>query len=113
MHAEDAGQLPTASYLNSGKPREQMTAAGRVFAQTVLDRGLTSFVAGELRRGRGAPFDVIDPSSGESLGRVPGASSEQLDEAVVIARAAFSNTQWSRDPALRADLLRKLGRVSK
>lgn len=49
--------------------------------------------------------DVVDPSSGEVIGRLPHASSSQLDDALAAAQQAF--LVWRKSPALeRSKVLR-------
>lgn len=54
-------------------------------------------------------LDVVDPSTGASVGSVPVATVEQVDAAVTAARRAARD--WARtSPADRADLLKAAGR---
>jgi betaine-aldehyde dehydrogenase len=57
----------------------------------------------------GGTFETINPSTGESLGRVPDAGEADVDRAVTAARKAFD--EWSRVPAKeRARSLERLAR---
>jgi aldehyde dehydrogenase (NAD+) len=54
-------------------------------------------------------IDVISPASGERIGRVPAATTADIDAAVEAARRAFDDTDWSRRPVSeRAELCRNL-----
>jgi acyl-CoA reductase-like NAD-dependent aldehyde dehydrogenase len=44
--------------------------------------------------GASETFDLVNPASGEVIGRVPRASKENVDEAVEIARKAFDAPAW-------------------
>ena len=54
-------------------------------------------------------IDVISPSTGERIGGVPAATSEDIDAAVEAARRAFYETEWASRPVHeRAELCRNL-----
>src|SRR5215210_5486462 len=54
-------------------------------------------------------FDVISPSTGEKIGRVPAASITDTDRAVEAARKAFYETDWAQRPVEeRAELCERL-----
>lgn len=58
-------------------------------------------INGTLCQGKGAPLDVLDPANHKVLCTLNEASSEQVEEAVQAADAAF--TSWSMmTPAFRA-----------
>ncbi|HEY8639149.1 MAG TPA: aldehyde dehydrogenase family protein [Solirubrobacterales bacterium] len=58
----------------------------------------------------GRTFDVYDPASGEVLGQVARADSEDIDRAVKTARAAFETGPWSRMTASdRGRAIHRLG----
>jgi betaine-aldehyde dehydrogenase len=58
----------------------------------------------------GRYVDVVSPGSGESLGRIAEASSEDVDAAVTAARAAFK--EWRRvAPLERARILRRIAEI--
>ena len=64
-------------------------------------------INGKLVAGAGRVEDVLNPSTGKLLAKVPEASREQVDAAVKAADAAFAG--WSRTaPKDRATLLLKL-----
>ena len=46
-------------------------------------------INGELVAGQGAPIDVIDPATGETVAQVNEASNEQVDAAVAGSSEAF------------------------
>ena len=54
-------------------------------------------IGGELVAGDGAPLEVENPYSEETVASVGGASPEQVDAAVAAAREAF--VAWSVTPA--------------
>ena len=56
----------------------------------------------------GWSFPVRNPATAEPLWEVPDAGVVDAREAVTAARRAFDATQWSSDPALRADAVRRL-----
>ena len=58
-----------------------------------VPRGL--FIGGEWHRGRGGTLPIEDPSSGESIGTLELASSEDVDQAVAAARTALGGP-WGR-----------------
>jgi aldehyde dehydrogenase (NAD+) len=53
-------------------------------------------------------FPILDPATGEEIGRAPDATAEDVDAAIVAARRAFDETGWSTDVALRVRCLRQL-----
>ena len=66
-------------------------------------------IDGELveATGRGR-FDNVNPATEEVIGTVPNATAEDARRAIAAARRAFDETDWSRNPALRARCLRQL-----
>ena len=57
----------------------------------------------------GKSFDVLDPTSGSVIARVPEGDSADIDKAVIAARDAFDNGEWSKmKPASRERLVFKL-----
>ncbi|HYQ66978.1 aldehyde dehydrogenase [Actinophytocola sp.] len=68
-------------------------------------------VDGGLRPGRAGRFPTVDPATEEVLGTAANAGAADLDDAIGAARRAFDDTDWSRDTALRAHCLRRLGEV--
>lgn len=65
---------------------------------------LTMTIGGEAVQAS-ALFDVFDPATDEVCGQAPDCSSEQLDQAMRAAQAAFP--AWSADEQARADALRR------
>jgi aminobutyraldehyde dehydrogenase len=64
-------------------------------------------INGRLTAGEGELEDILNPATGDTIARIPGASLEQVQQAVAAAHAAFP--AWSRTtPRTRADLLLKL-----
>ena len=65
------------------------------------------FIAGQHEAGRGAPFAVINPATGQAIAEVTAADVGQADRAMESARQAFN--QWREMPTLaRGALLLKL-----
>ena len=56
----------------------------------------------------GATFGVVDPSTGEGIGRAADGSPADMDRAIGAARRAFDATAWSSDGAFRARCLGQL-----
>src|SRR5207253_4016950 len=55
------------------------------------------FIGGEWVEPGGAdPIEVVNPTSEEAMGSIPGCSPEDADRAVAAARAAFDS--WSQAP---------------
>ncbi|AJT41311.1 aldehyde dehydrogenase family protein [Psychromicrobium lacuslunae] len=67
------------------------------------------YIDGDWIDGDSEPFDSYDPAEGRVFEQVSQASSQQVDEAVAAARAAFGSSAW-RDllPVQRAALLFRL-----
>jgi aldehyde dehydrogenase (NAD+) len=76
--------------------------------------GLTNPPAQQLVDGKlvgsstGATFAVVNPATGEEIGRAPDGSAADVAAAVGAARHAFDETDWSRDHAFRVRVLRQL-----
>ena len=68
-------------------------------------------IDGRLRPGRAGRFETINPATEQPLGHAADADAADLDDAISAARRAFDESDWSRDVALRAHSLRKLGEV--
>jgi aldehyde dehydrogenase (NAD+) len=56
----------------------------------------------------GKRFDNINPATEEVLGPVADASATEMRRAIVAARRAFDESDWSRNPALRKRCLEQL-----
>jgi aldehyde dehydrogenase (NAD+) len=56
----------------------------------------------------GATFPVVNPATGEEIGRAPDGSAADVAAAIAAARSAFDDTDWSRDHAFRVRCLRQL-----
>jgi aldehyde dehydrogenase (NAD+) len=66
-------------------------------------------IGGALRRASdGSSFPVINPATGEVIGRAPDATAEDTAAAAEAARLAFDGTGWAADPQFRARCLRQL-----
>src|SRR5262249_3068473 len=57
----------------------------------------------------GRTFTTINPTTEEPLGEAADADANDMDRAIAAARAAFDESDWSRDTALRGRCLRQLG----
>ncbi|MGJ7036955.1 acyl-CoA reductase-like NAD-dependent aldehyde dehydrogenase [Shinella sp. BE166] len=55
---------------------------------------LPFLIANAWRTGHGAPFPSINPADGSETAIIGGASSQDVDDAVAAARAAFRSTEW-------------------
>jgi aldehyde dehydrogenase (NAD+) len=55
-----------------------------------------------------ATFPIINPATGQVIGRAPDATAADADAAVEAARRAFDDTDWAADPRFRAHCLRQL-----
>jgi aldehyde dehydrogenase (NAD+) len=51
---------------------------------------------------------VVNPATGEEIGRAPDGSGADVAAAVAAARSAFDETEWSRDHAFRVHCLSQL-----
>ena len=58
--------------------------------------------------GSGATFAVVNPATGEEIGRAPDGSAGDVAAAIGAARHAFDETAWSHDHAFRVRVLRQL-----
>ncbi|RIH85013.1 gamma-aminobutyraldehyde dehydrogenase [Calidithermus roseus] len=68
---------------------------------------IKQLINGEFVLGEGAPYEILNPATGETLTKVPEASLEQVKAAVAAAEAAFD--AWSQTtPKDRSLLLLKL-----
>ena len=72
-----------------------------------IEENFTHLIDGKLE-GSKSSFPVTNPSTENTLAKCPDASKEQLDRAVIAARAAFNG--WaSHSYSERAEMLRKFG----
>ncbi|MGW2542000.1 gamma-aminobutyraldehyde dehydrogenase [Kitasatospora sp. NPDC001574] len=68
------------------------------------------YIAGRSDRGRGEPFQVVNPADGSVVEQVTLASTGQVDEAVAAARAALP--EWAgATPGARSEALTRLAAV--
>ncbi len=59
----------------------------------------------------GARFENLNPATEEVIGHAADATKDDMDRAIAAARRAFDDSDWSRDPALRARCLEQLDRA--
>ena len=65
------------------------------------------FIGGQFVNGEGADEEILNPATGELIGKIPSASKGQIDAAVAAASKAFLS--WGRTtPGERSGLLLKL-----
>ena len=82
-------------------------------APPLAERGITGeprmLIGGELVEAEGgATFEVVDPSTGEEIGRAADGSAADLGRAIAAASGAFGSTAWPEDHPFRARCLRQL-----
>ncbi|WP_407665488.1 aldehyde dehydrogenase [Mycolicibacterium vinylchloridicum] len=65
-------------------------------------------IGGRLVAGGSGTFDTINPATEEPIGSAADGDSADMDTAIAAARAAFDDSDWSRDVALRVHCLRQL-----
>ena len=66
------------------------------------------FINGQLRDAAGGrTYDVISPWTGEPTGKAADAAAEDVEAAIVAARNAFDNTDWSTNKDKRLALVKK------
>lgn len=70
--------------------------------------GTPLLIGGTLVPGGSGVFATANPATEEVLGHAADASPEDVDAAIAAARAAFDDTDWSRDHAFRAHCVRQL-----
>ena len=67
------------------------------------------FIDGELRAAAsGKTYDVINPWTGEVVGKAADGGREDVEAAIVAARRAFDTTDWSTNKDKRVELVKKL-----
>lgn len=69
---------------------------------------MTELLIGGALRGGSGTFATLNPATEEQLGVAADADAADLDRAIVAARTAFDDTDWSRDVELRVHCLRQL-----
>ena len=63
----------------------------------IQDGQLLNYIGGKWKRSRSSEYlDVRNPATAETIVRVPLSSSEEVDEAVQAAQAAFAD--WRQTP---------------
>ncbi len=70
-------------------------------AQQLVDGKLTAAADG-------ATYAILNPATGEEIGRAPDSTADDVDAAVAAARRAFDETDWSTNVQLRVRCLRQL-----
>ena len=76
---------------------------------TSIDHEERMLLDGRLRpSGDGTTFDVFNPATGTSAGRVADGTAGDMDAAIAAARRAFDTTSWSTDLDFRQRCLRQL-----
>lgn len=85
-----------------------MSERATAFVQQVLEGQLGVHIGNKLQAGQGDPVELINPSTGQAVGSLAGASAEQVEQAVATAREAFATSGWADDDAGRAATLRRL-----
>ena len=87
--------------------RELALGSVKTMNQSHADGVLGHFIAGKPVTGSGPAFDILDPSTGDVLGRGHDASEAELEAAVAAARDAFAG--WSSTaPETRRKILNKV-----
>jgi aldehyde dehydrogenase (NAD+) len=56
----------------------------------------------------GASYPIINPATGQEIGRAPDSTAEDVDAAIAAARRAFDESDWPTDVQLRLRCLRQL-----
>jgi aldehyde dehydrogenase (NAD+) len=56
----------------------------------------------------GATYPILNPATGEEIGLAPDSTADDVDAAIVAARRAFDETDWSTNIELRLRCLRQL-----
>ena len=103
---------PAAAELEASVavPRRRSWArAARMSAMDTIQAEVRMLIDGELvEAASGKRFDNINPATEEVLGQVADASAEDMQRAIVAARRAFDETDWSTNRALRKRCLEQL-----
>ena len=56
----------------------------------------------------GASYPILNPATGEEIGRAPDSTADDVGAAIAAARRAFDETDWSTNVELRVRCLRQL-----
>ena len=56
----------------------------------------------------GASYAILNPATGDEIGRAPDSTADDVDAAIAAARRAFDETDWSTNVELRVRCLRQL-----
>ncbi len=70
-------------------------------AQQLVDGKLGAASSGET-------YAILNPATGQEIGRAPDSTAQDMDAAIAAARKAFDETGWSTDVPLRIRCLRQL-----
>ena len=74
-----------------------------------MDKTTTALlIGGGLMAGGAGRFVTTNPATEEPLGTAADGDAGDMDRAIAAARAAFDESDWSRDTALRVHCLRQL-----
>ncbi|ULE35456.1 aldehyde dehydrogenase [Mycobacterium sp. IDR2000157661] len=65
-------------------------------------------IDGALVPGGGGTFSTVNPATEDVLGEAADGDTRDMDRAITAARAAFDETDWSRDSDFRVSCLRQL-----
>jgi aldehyde dehydrogenase (NAD+) len=69
-------------------------------------------IDGKLRQAsNGASYPILNPATGQEIGRGPDATEGDVTTAIAAARRAFDETTWATDLALRIRVLRQFHRA--
>jgi aldehyde dehydrogenase (NAD+) len=72
------------------------------------DRESRLLIDGKLIAGSGGTFATVNPATEEVLGVAADATTDDMDQAIVAARRAFDETDWSTNVELRVRGIRQL-----
>jgi aldehyde dehydrogenase (NAD+) len=74
----------------------------------LADRESRLLIDGKLVPGGGGVFSTLNPATEEVLGIAADADADDMGAAIAAARAAFDETDWSTNTALRVQCIRQL-----
>src|SRR5690606_25672306 len=109
------GRAAAAPVSARARPKRAMLSK---FCQISSDRypmyeKLALYIDGEFLEGEGRKTqDIINPSTLEVLGKLPLASTADLDRALAAAQRAFESWRHS-SPMKRSEILRRVGQLSR